>query len=94
MKKLTLLLLTILTLNFSINAQELDATDRVRKNQIGFELLDLIDGAYQLSYERLAYKNFSFVIGAGLKTEDGLVNLSGIHPVDHQVSVYKIPCGY
>ena len=78
MKKLTLLLLTILTLNFSINAQELDATERVRKNQIGFELLDLIDGAYQLSYERLAYKNFSFVIGAGLKTEDGLVNLSGI----------------
>ena len=72
--------LFILALLFSVNLKAQEPTDYEvpRKNEIGFELLDLIDGSYHFSYERLVWKNFSFVFGAGYKTEDGLVNLSGI----------------
>lgn len=79
MKKITFSLLACILFSSSIIAQELDETEKERKNEIGFELLDLIDGSYHFSYERLVYKNFSFVLGAGYKTEDGLVNLSGIN---------------
>ena len=77
MKHLSLTLLALFFI-FNLNAQDVNNLDVTRKNEIGFELMDLIDGAYQLSYERLVYKNFSFVLGAGIKTEDGLVSLSGI----------------
>jgi len=77
MKYLSLSLLALFCFH-NIKAQDVSDQEISRKNEIGFEILDLIDGSYHFSYERLAWKNFSFVLGAGYKTEDGLVNLSGI----------------
>jgi len=63
-------------LPFLIFSQDLDSENR-RKNEIGVDILDLIDGTFQISYERAFGKNFSFNFGVGFKT-DGLIKLSGI----------------
>ena len=54
--------------------------DSVRniKNEFSFELLQLINGVYQLSYERQIWKNFSGSLGFGYKGKEGLVRFSGI----------------
>ncbi|MBU2951871.1 DUF3575 domain-containing protein [Tamlana agarivorans] len=48
------------------------------KNEIGFVVTDLIDGAIQFRYERLVSKHFSVNLGIGYKGEEGIVNLSGL----------------
>ena len=77
MKQLSFTLFTLFCF-INLVAQDNPIQEDLRKNEIGFELLDVIDGAYQFSYERSVWDNFSFVLGVGFKTEDGLVNLSGI----------------
>ena len=77
MKKIAVTLILSL-ICFNLFAQEPTSKERERKNEIGMEVLDLIDGSFHFSYERLVWRNFSFVLGAAYKTEDGLVKLSGI----------------
>ena len=50
----------------------------IDKNEFGFELTDLIDGAVQLKYERLLNENITIGMGIGYKGVDGLIRLSGI----------------
>ena len=77
--KLSLLL--ILFLSFSVSfGQEMgsDSSARKVKNEFSFELLQIINGVYQLRYERTIWKNFTGSLGFGYKGKDGLVRFSGI----------------
>jgi len=70
-------LLTILFLISSVAISQ-EAEENAYKNEIGVDIIDLIDGTLQVSYERALGKNFSFNIGIGHKTEEGLIKISGI----------------
>jgi hypothetical protein len=48
------------------------------KNEVGFELLGLMNADVQLSYERAMWQHISLGLGVGLKSEEGLVKLSGL----------------
>lgn len=51
---------------------------RIVKNEISFEALQLINGVYQISYERYVWNNFSAAMAFGYKGKEGLVKFSGI----------------
>jgi len=76
MKKIIFVSL-ILLLTFSTNAQEQEEVKQP-KNEIGIDLIDLVDATLQISYERMLGKHISVNLGLGYKTEEGLINLSGI----------------
>jgi len=48
------------------------------KNQLGLTVTDLINGTFQLNYERLLGKHISVNLGIGIKGQEGLVRLSGL----------------
>lgn len=75
-----LLFALFLILSISSFGQKLEKTKEIRevKNEFSFELLQLVNGVYQLSYERHVWNNFSAVLGVGIKGKEGLVKLSGI----------------
>lgn len=50
----------------------------VKANEIAFIATDLIDGTFQIKYERLISNHFSVDLGIGYKGTQGLVNLSGL----------------
>ncbi|PWI29587.1 hypothetical protein DI383_10205 [Flavobacteriaceae bacterium LYZ1037] len=59
--------LLLLTTTFSFGQEiETQAEKRVVKNEISFEVLQLINGVYQLSYERYVWNNFSAAIAIRL----------------------------
>ncbi len=76
MKKI-ILLLAILIGQFSFG-QDGDTDTKKRANEVGIEFLGLIDGQTLITYERSFGKHFTGLIGAGPKSKEGLVNLSGI----------------
>ncbi len=76
MKKIILLSL-ILVVTLRANAQEQDEV-KVKKNEIGIDLIDMIDGTIQISYERMLGKHISVNLGIGFKSKEGLITLSGI----------------
>ncbi|KAB1067781.1 DUF3575 domain-containing protein [Tamlana haliotis] len=49
-----------------------------KKNEVAFVVTDLIDGSFQLKYERVISDHFSVDLGLGYKGEKGLINLSGL----------------
>lgn len=61
----------------SISAQN-DSEKIETKNEIGIELTGILDGQYQVFYERSLNEHWSVGLGVGGKTESGLVNVSGI----------------
>ena len=75
-----LLILFILLLSISSFGQDLEDSKNIRevKNEFSFELLQIVNGVYQFTYERHVWNNFSAVLGVGIKGKEGLVNLSGI----------------
>lgn len=58
-------------------AQENNATAN-SKNEIGFNLTDLINGTFQISYERLVGNHLTLGLGMAYKGEKGLFRLSGL----------------
>ncbi|PNQ73006.1 hypothetical protein C1T31_08395 [Hanstruepera neustonica] len=81
MKKIFCLALFFSLITNTIFAQELEAeksNKRIVKNEISFEALQLVNGVYQLSYERYVWKNFSAALAFGYKGKEGLVRFSGI----------------
>lgn len=64
-------------LGFSIPAQNEEIRDD-RKNEIGFSLSDLVNGAFQVNYERMVGKRISVGMGLGYKGDQGLIRLSGL----------------
>ncbi len=48
------------------------------KNELGFEILGIVNGDAQLTYERAMWQHISLGMGIGYKSEDGLVKLSGL----------------
>ena len=78
MKKIFFLTL-ILLVTFNTNAQEEEQEEvKKAKNEVGIDLIDLIDGTLQISYERMLGKHISVNLGLGLRGKDGLVSLSGL----------------
>ncbi|MBP1841175.1 DUF3575 domain-containing protein [Formosa algae] len=49
------------------------------KNEISFEIPQVINGVYQFSYERYIWKNISANLGVGYKGKEGLVKISGLN---------------
>ncbi|MBO3117445.1 DUF3575 domain-containing protein [Winogradskyella sp. DF17] len=76
MKKISLLLALIIA-QLSLG-QDADTDTKKRANEVGIEFLGLIDGQTMISYERSFGKHWSGLIGAGPKSKEGLVNISGI----------------
>lgn len=52
--------------------------EKIRNNEIGLMATDMINGSYQLSYERALGRHIGLRLGFGYKGKEGLVNLSGI----------------
>jgi hypothetical protein len=75
-----LLFIIVLLLSISSFGQELEKTKETHevKNEFSIELLQIINGLYQLSYERHVWNNFTASIGLSYKGKEGLVNISGI----------------
>ena len=76
MKHLSLFLL-IAMLSLPIFAQE-DTDIKQQKNQIDIDVTDIPTAFFTLSYERALGKHISVGLGVGLKSEDGLIQFSGI----------------
>lgn len=72
-----LVVFLISTLSF---AQEIETQSEKRlvKNEISLEVLQLINGVYQLSYERYIWNNFTGALAVGYKGKEGIIKLSGI----------------
>lgn len=72
-----LILFLVSTTTFS---QEVESQPEQKtvKNEISFEVLQLINGVYQLSYERHIWNNFSGALAIGYKGKEGIIKLSGI----------------
>ena len=76
MKNLVFIVIILLTF-VHVNGQDLDEELKA-KNEIGIELSDLINGAYQFKYERLLGDHMSISLGLGYKGKNGLIKLSGL----------------
>jgi len=81
MKKKISILGLLLFLTAVSFAQEDDNKTEVRviKNEVSFEILNIVNGVYQFSYERYLGKNFSAALAIGYKGKEGLVGISGIN---------------
>lgn len=75
MKRL-IFIITILLTVFSVSAQKNDSLKTT--NKVAIVLTDIINGSYQINYERAVGKHISFGIGFGIKGKEGLVRLSGL----------------
>ncbi len=81
MKKIFYFALFFSLITNSAFSQEIETQEedkRIVKNEISFEALQLINGVYQISYERYVWKNFSAALAFGYKGKEGLVKFSGL----------------
>ncbi len=76
MKNLIFTIIFLITI-VNIHGQDLDE-ENISKSEIGLELSDLIDGSYQLKYERLIGEHISISLGLAYKGDEGLIKLSGL----------------
>ena len=76
MKKL-LVILPALFISINMSAQNDDSSDD-RINELGLSVTDLLNGAFQLEYERMVGEHISLGLGLGYKGDEGLIKLSGI----------------
>lgn len=77
--KLSALLLLMFSVTLSFGQElENDSDKREIKNEISLEVLQIINGVYQISYERHIWDNFSAALAFGIKGKEGLVAFSGI----------------
>lgn len=87
--KRSLLLIALFIASTAFSQENRDGTDasqdkskkenvKERRNEISLEFLGLIDGRFIPAYERSFGKHWSAKIGAGPKSKEGLVNLSGL----------------
>ena len=60
----------------SLKKEKNDSIQRL--NEIGLVITDLVDASYQFRYERKLSSHFSVGLGSALKTNQGLVQISGI----------------
>ena len=60
------------------------------RNEIGLELTGILDGQYQIFYERSLSEHWSIGLGVGGKTESGLLNISGIDSPSIKTGGYKL----
>jgi hypothetical protein len=78
--QLTVLLFFLTNISFSQELENIDDNEkRLVKNEVSFEALQLINGVYQISYERYVWNNFSAALSFGYKGKEGLLKLSGLN---------------
>ena len=75
--KFKIFFILALIFNGSIYSQETEENNK-SINEIGFDFSGLIDSQYLVTYERSLSDHYSFLVGVGLKAEEGLINLSGL----------------
>lgn len=77
---ISFLLLILFLISNNSYSQELDTPTEAKmvKNEVSFEVLQLINGVYQLSYERYIWNNFTGALALGYKGKEGIVKLSGV----------------
>ncbi|MFB9052217.1 DUF3575 domain-containing protein [Formosa undariae] len=73
-----LLLLSFIT-TFSYGQRDKSNLKTDFKNEVSLEIPQLINGVYQLSYERYIWNNFTATLGLGYKGKEGLVKISGLN---------------
>ena len=78
LKSIKFLIVFALIGNTTLAQDSTEIAQILKKNEVGFEVLGLIDGQFQFYYERAVSNNFSVKLGIGYKTEEGLFKLSGI----------------
>jgi Protein of unknown function (DUF3575) len=76
MKQIIFLTL-IFIVTVGANAQEQEKKNET-KNEIGIDVFDIVDGTFQISYERMLGKHISINLGIGLKGKEGLFSISGV----------------
>ncbi|SFN65406.1 Protein of unknown function [Bizionia echini] len=76
----SIFLLTFFAVSFQSYAQIDDEYSNLttNKNEFSLELLQLINGVYQISYERSFFNDFSASLALGYKGKEGLIGFSGI----------------
>lgn len=72
---LTFLFISIIGLSLSAQG---DGNFKQQKNQIDLDVSDLPTAFFSLSYERVLTKHMTVGLGVGFKSEDGLIQFSGI----------------
>ncbi|WP_158635171.1 DUF3575 domain-containing protein [Formosa maritima] len=77
-KPLFLAVFFLISTNSFAQEEVSQSEKRIVKNEISFEVLQLINGVYQLSYERYVWNNFSAALAIGYKGKEGIIKLSGI----------------
>lgn len=55
-----------------------DSLRPIRKNEIKFQITDVLNGRYTVGYERAVGKHIGVAISVGNKTKDGLLKISGL----------------
>lgn len=80
MNKIAVIIIILFTA-LNLHSQEKEEKSE-SKNEIGIELSDLINGALQLKYERMAGNHISVGLGMGYKGVEGIISLSGLD-TDH-----------
>ncbi|HLV40169.1 DUF3575 domain-containing protein [Xanthomarina sp.] len=75
-----LLVLTLVLISSMVYSQKIEYANQENpvKNEVSFEILQVLNGVYQLSYERHLWDNFSGALALGYKGKEGIVKLSGI----------------
>ena len=76
--RISLFLIAFFLCSFHLLAQEREKVLDERKNEVALSVTDILNGAYQIEYERKIGKHTSLGLGLGLKSEDGLIRLSGL----------------
>ncbi len=83
------LILSVISIFAIVNIQSQDLqVENIKKNEIDLVVSDLMNGAFQMRYERLVGEHVSVTLGVGYKGENGIISLSGLDT--EQIKTNKI----
>ena len=82
MKNVSLIFVLIFLSTIAYSSEKNTASEKAdtisRKNEIGLVITDLVDGSFELRYERKVGQHISLGLGTALKGKSGLFSISGI----------------
>ena len=82
MKNVSLIFILIFLSTIAYSSEKNTASEKAdtisRKNEIGLVITDLVDGSFELRYERKVGQHISLGLGTALKGKSGLFSISGI----------------
>ncbi|WP_136480614.1 DUF3575 domain-containing protein [Cognatitamlana onchidii] len=78
MKSLLPILILLLSMAPVLAQEEQKETRPMHKNEVKFQLTDVINGRYTVGYERAVGRHIGVALSVGNKTKDGLLKISGL----------------